>query len=99
MTLTAKHLSRSLADHLSGFLAANNVRDIPFEETSPICIYLNELPTTLMRRQLSKKAKEMKRRFGLKHCLCLEIITRSFGYAHSTEAFSQMRGGVLVKKE
>lgn len=97
--ITAKYFSKTLSDHLAGFLAANGVHDIPFEETSPICIFLNELPSTLSRRRLKDKAKEMKKRFGLKHCFCLELITRSFGYAHSTEAFSQMRGSFLVRKD
>jgi len=98
MSETARHYSKTLADHLAGFLAANDVRDIPFEETSPICIYLNALPSTLGRQQLYRQAAAMKARFRLKHCLCLELIVRSFGYAHSTEAYSQMRGGVLVRK-
>lgn len=99
MTVTAKYFSRTLADHLAGFLAANGVKDIPFEETSPICIYLNELPSPLDRKQLTYAAKDMKRMFGLKHCFCLELIIRSFGYAHTTDGFNQIRGGHLVRKE
>jgi len=97
--LTAKHKSKTLADHLAGFLAANGVRDISFEETSPICRYLNALPPTLDRRQLSHAARDMKKLTGLKHCFCLELIIRSFGYAHTTDGHNQMHGGYLVRKE
>jgi hypothetical protein len=97
--ITARYQSKDLRDHLAGFLAANGVRDIPFEETSPICIFLNELPDPLGRKQLTYAAKEMKKQFGLKHCFCLEIIIRSFGYDHTTDGFNQMRGGHLVRKD
>ena len=97
--ITARHASKSLGDHLSGFLAANGVKDIPFEETSPICIYLNELPDFLSMRRLKDHAKAMRKRWGLKHNLCLEIIARSFGYANYQQATAQMTGDRLVRKD
>ena len=106
--LTANAPNHSLRDHFLAFMASNNptghddqavVTQLPPDSIGALLLLAVERDSMSV-RSFKEQAKKLKKASAgtLKHCQCLDLLSRVFGYEHWSDASCSARYGQLSNR-